>query len=190
MLEIVAAGMRFVARWEEELAPQTVAAFKASLPSTTGSSTAAGAASRTGSRGATSISGSARRTRPRIRTPASSPSTPAGRARPSCSSRTATARSRRRQAICGPTTSPPDRGRGAAEGARPPHSLGRRAADLVPRALALFAHVRHAERGRARRAAVRAPALETSTSTTHRHHVRQRLEELRRHASGRRAPGA
>ena len=32
MLEIVAAGMRFVARWEEELAPKTVAAFKASLP--------------------------------------------------------------------------------------------------------------------------------------------------------------
>ena len=32
MLEIVAAGMRFVARWEDELAPQTVAAFKASLP--------------------------------------------------------------------------------------------------------------------------------------------------------------
>ena len=32
MLEIVAAGMRFVARWEEELAPQTVAAFRASLP--------------------------------------------------------------------------------------------------------------------------------------------------------------
>jgi hypothetical protein len=32
VLEIVAAGMRFVARWEEELAPQTVAAFKASLP--------------------------------------------------------------------------------------------------------------------------------------------------------------
>ena len=32
MLEIVAAGMRFVARWEEELAPNTVAAFKASLP--------------------------------------------------------------------------------------------------------------------------------------------------------------
>ena len=32
MLEIVAAGMRFVARWEEELAPKTVAAFRASLP--------------------------------------------------------------------------------------------------------------------------------------------------------------
>jgi len=32
VLEIVAAGMRFVARWEEELAPSTVAAFKASLP--------------------------------------------------------------------------------------------------------------------------------------------------------------
>ena len=32
MLEIVAAGMRFVARWEEELAPKTVAAFKAILP--------------------------------------------------------------------------------------------------------------------------------------------------------------
>ena len=32
MLEIVAAGMRFVARWEDELAPNTVAAFKASLP--------------------------------------------------------------------------------------------------------------------------------------------------------------
>ena len=32
MLEIVAAGMRFVARWEEEAAPKTVAAFKASLP--------------------------------------------------------------------------------------------------------------------------------------------------------------
>ena len=32
MLEIVAAGMRFVARWEEELAPRTVAAFRASLP--------------------------------------------------------------------------------------------------------------------------------------------------------------
>ena len=32
MLEIVAAKMRFVARWEEELAPATVAAFKASLP--------------------------------------------------------------------------------------------------------------------------------------------------------------
>jgi len=31
VLEIIAAGMRFVARWEEELAPQTVAAFKASL---------------------------------------------------------------------------------------------------------------------------------------------------------------
>ena len=32
MLEIIAAGMRFVARWEEELAPQTVAAFRAILP--------------------------------------------------------------------------------------------------------------------------------------------------------------
>src|SRR5918993_95375 len=32
MLEIEAAGMRFVARWEDELAPQTVAAFKAILP--------------------------------------------------------------------------------------------------------------------------------------------------------------
>src|ERR1043166_9950643 len=32
MLEIVAAGMRFVARWEEDLAPNPVAAFKASLP--------------------------------------------------------------------------------------------------------------------------------------------------------------
>ena len=32
MLEITAAGMRFVARWEDELAPQTVAAFKAILP--------------------------------------------------------------------------------------------------------------------------------------------------------------
>ncbi len=32
MLEITASGLRFVARWEEELAPQTVAAFKAILP--------------------------------------------------------------------------------------------------------------------------------------------------------------
>ena len=32
MLEITAAGMRFVARWEDELAPKTVAAFKAILP--------------------------------------------------------------------------------------------------------------------------------------------------------------
>ena len=32
MLEIVAAGMRFIARWEEEAAPRTVAAFRASLP--------------------------------------------------------------------------------------------------------------------------------------------------------------
>ena len=32
VLEIIAAGMRFVARWEEEAAPRTVAAFKASLP--------------------------------------------------------------------------------------------------------------------------------------------------------------
>jgi len=32
VLEITAAGMRFVARWEDELAPQTVAAFKAILP--------------------------------------------------------------------------------------------------------------------------------------------------------------
>jgi hypothetical protein len=32
VLEIVAAGMRFVARWEDELAPKTVAAFKAGLP--------------------------------------------------------------------------------------------------------------------------------------------------------------
>ena len=32
MLEITAAGMRFVARWEDALAPQTVAAFKAILP--------------------------------------------------------------------------------------------------------------------------------------------------------------
>lgn len=32
MLEITAAGMHFVARWEDELAPQTVAAFKAILP--------------------------------------------------------------------------------------------------------------------------------------------------------------
>ena len=31
VLEITAAGMRFVARWEDELAPQTVAAFKAIL---------------------------------------------------------------------------------------------------------------------------------------------------------------
>ena len=32
MLEIVTAGMRFVARWEVDLAPKTVVAFKASLP--------------------------------------------------------------------------------------------------------------------------------------------------------------
>jgi len=32
VLEIVAAGLRFVARFEEELAPQTVAAFRAVLP--------------------------------------------------------------------------------------------------------------------------------------------------------------
>ena len=32
MLEIEAAGFRFVARWEEESAPQTVAAFKRILP--------------------------------------------------------------------------------------------------------------------------------------------------------------
>ena len=32
MLEIVAGGLRFLARWEEELAPETVAAFKAILP--------------------------------------------------------------------------------------------------------------------------------------------------------------
>jgi Protein of unknown function (DUF3830) len=32
MLEIVAAGLRFVARFEEELAPATVAAFRAILP--------------------------------------------------------------------------------------------------------------------------------------------------------------
>ena len=32
MLEITAAGMRFVARWEDELAPKTVAAFRAILP--------------------------------------------------------------------------------------------------------------------------------------------------------------
>ena len=32
MLEITAAGMRFVARWEDELAPKTVAAFKGILP--------------------------------------------------------------------------------------------------------------------------------------------------------------
>ena len=32
MLEIEAAGMRFLARWEDELAPNTVAAFKRILP--------------------------------------------------------------------------------------------------------------------------------------------------------------
>ena len=32
MLEITAAGLRFLARFEEELAPQTVAAFRAILP--------------------------------------------------------------------------------------------------------------------------------------------------------------
>src|SRR3954466_14005486 len=32
MLEIVASGMRFFARWEEELAPQTVVAFRSILP--------------------------------------------------------------------------------------------------------------------------------------------------------------
>ncbi len=32
MLEIVAAGMRFVARFEDELAPQTAAAFRSILP--------------------------------------------------------------------------------------------------------------------------------------------------------------
>jgi hypothetical protein len=32
VLEITAAGMRFVARWEEELAPQTCAAFRSILP--------------------------------------------------------------------------------------------------------------------------------------------------------------
>jgi hypothetical protein len=32
VLEITAAGMRFVARWEDELAPKTVAAFKGILP--------------------------------------------------------------------------------------------------------------------------------------------------------------
>ena len=32
MLEITAAGMHFVARFEEDLAPQTVAAFRAILP--------------------------------------------------------------------------------------------------------------------------------------------------------------
>jgi hypothetical protein len=32
VLEIVAGGMRFVARWEEEAAPRTVAAFRRILP--------------------------------------------------------------------------------------------------------------------------------------------------------------
>src|ERR671913_318762 len=32
MLEITAAGMRFVARWEDDIAPKTVAAFKGILP--------------------------------------------------------------------------------------------------------------------------------------------------------------
>jgi hypothetical protein len=32
MIEIVSGDLRFLARWEEELAPQTVAAFKSILP--------------------------------------------------------------------------------------------------------------------------------------------------------------
>ena len=70
MLEIVAAGFTFRARFEEADAPGD----RRGVPrdparSRTGSSTAAGAASRTGSRGATASSASAPRTRPATRRP-------------------------------------------------------------------------------------------------------------------------
>ena len=70
--------MRFVARGEEELAPKTVAAFKASLPLDDRIIHCRWSGSPTGSRGATATSGSARRTRPRTRTRASSRSIRAG----------------------------------------------------------------------------------------------------------------
>ena len=75
--KIVAAGLRFVARFKEELAPQTVAAFRAILPFDDRDRPAAGAASRTGSRGAPATSASARRTQRATRTLASSRSIPA-----------------------------------------------------------------------------------------------------------------
>ena len=58
-LRITAGPFSFTARWEEERAPKTVAAFRAAAAvPTTGSSTCAGAASRPGSRSATSSSAS------------------------------------------------------------------------------------------------------------------------------------
>ncbi len=104
MLEIVAAGMRFVARWEEELAPKTVAAFKASLPLDdriihcrwSGESNWIPWGDRDfgiGPENATSYPH-----------PGELALYPEGRARRSCCSRTATARSHRKPATCGPTT--------------------------------------------------------------------------------------
>jgi hypothetical protein len=85
VLEIVAAGMKFVARWEEELAPRTVEAFRGILPF-----------------------------EDRIihcRWSGESNWIPwgdrEGRARPSCCSRTATAASPARPATSGRTISPP-----------------------------------------------------------------------------------
>ena len=106
MLEIVAADMRFLARFEEELAPQTVAAFRAILPLTdriihcrwSGESNWIPWGDRDlgiGPENATSYPH-----------PGEIALYPGGQMRPSCSSRTGTATSRARRDSSGPTTSP------------------------------------------------------------------------------------
>ena len=133
MLEIAAGGFDFVARFEEEDAPQTVAAFRRLLP----------LESRiihvrwSGEGGLDPVrrprrSGSARRTRRATRTRASSSSTPAASARPRSCSPTATSASRRK---AGPLAGQPlrDDRRGQREPARARTALplGGRAGDRL-----------------------------------------------------------
>jgi hypothetical protein len=136
VLEIVAAGMRFVARWEEELAAATVAAFRATLPIDDRIIHCAGAASRTGSRGAHAASGSARRMRPRTLIPASSRCIRrAERDGAALPVRLVLVRVEGGPPLGEPLRDGRRRRRAAAR-ARPPHALGRRAAHLVSRAVA------------------------------------------------------
>ena len=137
VLEIVAAGFTFRARFEEGARPRPSPRSARSCRSRTGSSTAAGAASRTGSRGATASSASAPRTRRATRRPGELLLYPGGISETEllfpyghCAFGSKAGAARRQ-----PLRDGRRRARAAAR-ARPAHALGRRAADLVPRPVA------------------------------------------------------
>ena len=135
MLEITAAGMHFVARWEDELAPKTVAAFKAILPLDdqiihcrwSGESNWIPWGDRDldiGPENATSYPH-----------PGELALYPGGQSGPSFCSPTATAALQQGRAPLGESLRHPRRSAGTAQGARRAHTVAGRPADLVPRVL-------------------------------------------------------